>query len=321
MKALLIGGAGFIGHHLAIALRAQGHGVDIIDSLGVNNQLSLEPKNWRAERFLEERQRLLHACGARLLIQDARDYSAVSRLVQMTKPDVIVHLAAVAHADRSNKDPYSTFDHSTRTLENALDAARYVGVERFVFLSSSMVYGDFVCGHALEVHECKPKGIYGALKLGGEWMVRAYSQVFGMNHVIIRPSALYGPRCVSGRVIQKFIEAAIDGEPITVKGNGALDFTYIDDLVDGLILAMTESKARNETFNLTYGYARTPKDVADILKERFPGLEVRVAEPDKLMPERGTLVIAKARELLGYAPEWTIERGVPAYVESYLMAK
>ena len=151
------------------------------------------------------------------------------------KPDVIVHLAAVSHAGRSNKDPHSTFDHSLRTLENALDCARDE-VEQFIYLSSSMAYGNFLDEKVTEDHPLDPIGIYGALKVAGEKMVIAYQQVFDIPYTILRPSALYGPRCVSRRVGQIFIESALNKSKLRVDGDGSdrLDFTYIEDLVRGI---------------------------------------------------------------------------------------
>ena len=173
--------------------------------------------------------------------QDARDYNGLSRQLNEIQPDTIVHLAAVAHANRSNKDPLSTLDHSQRTLENALDWARAVSLDRFVFFSSSMVYGNFLTPEVHEDHPLDPIGIYGAVKLGGEKLVIAYNQVFGVPYTIIRPSALYGPRCVSRRVGQAFIESALVGDRLRVDGEGEekLDFTYIDDVVEGVIKAIT----------------------------------------------------------------------------------
>ena len=113
----------------------------------------------------------------------------------------------MAHANRSNKDPFSTFDHSMRTLENALDWSRGSGLERFVFFSSSMVYGNFETEEITEDHPLNPIGIYGALKLGGEKLVIAYNQVFDLPYTILRPSALYCPRCVSRRVAASFATA------------------------------------------------------------------------------------------------------------------
>lgn len=324
-RIALIGGAGFIGHHLALALRAKGAEVDIVDSLQVNNlvQLStdvIDPINREMYlRMVTERLDLIRASGARLHPQDARDYHALSRVLAQVRPQVIVHLAAVSHAGRSNKDPYSTFDHSLRTLENALDNARG-RVEHFVFLSSSMVYGNFRAQEVDEDHPLEPIGIYGALKVAGEKMVIGYHQVFDLPFTIIRPSALYGARCVSRRVGQVFIESAMRGMKLRVDGDGEerLDFTYIDDLVQGICLAIERPEARNQIFNMTYGMARPIRDLVEITKRYFPHVEVERIERDKLMPVRGTLSIAKARQLLGYQPRYPIEVGFPKYIEWYL---
>src|SRR5256885_11586962 len=115
-------------------------------------------------RIINARLDMLRESNIAVHVQDARDYHALSHLLTRLKPDVIVHLAAVAHAGRSNKDPLSTFDHSLRTLENSLDWARK-GIERFVYFSSSMVYGNFLTESVDEEHPLNPIGIYGALKL------------------------------------------------------------------------------------------------------------------------------------------------------------
>jgi nucleoside-diphosphate-sugar epimerase len=235
------------------------------------------------------------------------------------KPEVIVHLAAVSHANRSNKDPYSTFDHSLRTLENALDFSRTASLKRFVYLSSSMVYGNFDGQAVTEESPCNPIGIYGALKLCGEKIVLAYNQVFDLPYTIIRPSALYGERCISRRVGQIFIEGALCGEPIHVTGDGSdrLDFTYINDLVQGISLCIANDKARNQTFNLTFGQARAIKELAGIIEDEFPGTKIGSIAKDNFNPERGTLCVDKAMRLLGYEPKFPIDRGYREYVKWY----
>lgn len=322
---VLVGGAGFIGHNLALRLAAEGARVEIIDSLQVNNLLSLstdysDPTNRELYlRMLNERLDMLREAGVVLHPQDAREYHAMSRIIAAIKPDAIVQLAAVSHANRSNKDPYSTFDHSLRTLENALDSARG-SVGHFIFLSSSMVYGNFKVAEVDEDQPLDPIGIYGALKLAGEKIVVAYNQVFDLPYTIIRPSALYGPRCVSRRVGQVFIESAMRGARLRVDGDGGerLDFTYIDDLVQGICLALEKPEARNQTFNLTYGSSRPVGDLVDICKRYFPSVEVERVERDRLMPMRGTLSVERAKRLLGYKPENPVEIGFPKYIEWYL---
>lgn len=323
-RIAIVGGAGFIGHHLALSLARAGAKVDVVDSLQVNNLLWFASRPEVANRdlflaMLNQRIDLLRAAGIPLHPQDARDYHALSRILGEIKPDVIVHLAAVSHAGRSNKDPFSTFDHSLRTLENALDFARGAGVQQFIFLSSSMAYGNFEHAEVTEDHPLNPIGIYGALKVAGEKMVIAYQQVFGLPYTIVRPSALYGPRCVSRRVGQIFIESALDGEAIHVDGDGSekLDFTYIDDLVGGLTLAIQNPAALNQIFNLTYGSARSIRDLVDTVLAYFPGTPVEYGVRDRLMPVRGTLSADKARSLLNYAPAFSLEDGMRQYVAWY----
>jgi nucleoside-diphosphate-sugar epimerase len=323
-RVLLVGGAGFIGHNLALRLHELGARVEIVDGLQVNNLSSFlsttEPDANRALSiaFVHERLQLLQKAGITVHVQDARDYHAMSKTVAKFQPDTVAHLAAVAHANRANKDPYSTFDHSTRTLENALDASRNFK-PHFVYFSSSMVYGNFKEDAVTEDTECNPIGIYGALKFGGEKLVIAYNQVFDLPFTIVRPSALYGERCVSRRVIQIFIEKALRGQPVTVYGNGEdrLDFTYIADLVQGLVRVIGDDRARGEVFNLTFGNSRSLMDVVKILDGIFPNLRIESEERDRLMPERGTLSVGKARQIIGYQPEYPIERAVPRYVEWY----
>lgn len=323
-RIALIGGAGFIGHSLACELTERGAEVHVIDGLTVNNLLhytALSPGTPNRElyiKIIEQRFAKLHAAGVPLHVQDARDYHQLSHLLGEINPQVVVHLAAIAHAGRSNKDPMSTFGHSLRTLENALDYSRDKA-EHFVFFSSSMVYGNFLTPEVAEDHPLDPIGIYGALKLAGEKVVIAYKQVFDLDYTIIRPSALYGPGCVSRRVSQIFIESALVGDTLRVDGEGdeRLDFSYIDDVVDGVCRAIGNPAGRNEVFNITTGASRTLGELITIVQEHFPEVEVQYVERDALRPYRGTLSIDKARSLIGYDPQTTLEDGLDRYVAWY----
>lgn len=324
-RVVLIGGAGFIGHHLALALKKAGAVVEIVDSLQVNNLLSFAYSDYDEENrdlysfMVNQRFDLLRKERIPIEVQDARDYHALSRILAKINPHIIIHLAAVAHADRSNKDPYSTFDHSLRTLENALDFSRMNKTEHFIYFSSSMVYGNFLSGSVTEETVCNPLGIYGALKFSGEKFVIAYNQTFELPFTIVRPSALYGERCISRRVGQIFIENVLQKKPVIVKGDGSdsLDFTYIDDLVQGIVKIAENEKSKNEIFNLTYGQSRTIKELADIVKAHFPKVEIKYLPKDKLTPDRGTLCVDKAKKLLGYDPQYPLEKGFVKYIEWY----
>ena len=324
-RIALIGGAGFIGHNLALELRRMGANVHVVDSLQVNNLGAFsntlgDPNKTLYFNLINERLRLLNEAKVPVHMVDARDYHALSNTLAEIKPQVVVQLAAIAHANRSNKDPFTTFDHSFRTLENALDCSRgSLGVERFVYFSSSMVYGNFDNEAVTEDRHCEPMGIYGALKYGGEKLVIAYNQVFQLPYVIVRPSALYGERCVSRRVGQAFIENALRGMPLSINGDGTdgLDFTYIRDLLQGLIRCIAHPNASNQIFNITFGGARSLNSMVDIMRSEFPGIEVKYQPRDALMPDRGTLSIEKARKMLGYEPAYPLDRGFVEYIRWY----
>jgi len=323
-KIAITGGAGFIGHNLALRLKELGADVYVIDGLQVNN-LGYYTSNYELNQnsnlflaFINERLQMLRNAGVGLKIIDVRDYHAISHCLNEIKPDAIIHLAAIAHANRSNKDPYSTFDHSMRTLENVLDASRN-DKTHIIYFSSSMVYGDFDGEAVTEDRHCNPMGIYGALKYGSEKLVIGYNQVFDLPYTIIRPSALYGERCVSRRVGQAFIENALRGIDLTVNGDGtdALDFTYIQDLIQGVMLAIIKPAAINQVFNITYGEGKELNELAALVQQHFPGIKLSHQERDGLMPERGTLSIEKARTLLGYEPEFPLEKGFVNYINWY----
>ncbi len=327
-KVLIVGGSGFIGHNLAIYLKKREFEVSVVDSLAVNNFLSLKKQKIQNKKFylktLNQRQDLLKKNNINLIIEDARDYALVTRIIEKFKPNYLIHLAAVAHANVSNKDPYSTFDHSMRTLENTLDACRSQKfIDRFIYLSSSMVYGQFKKKIVTEKEICNPLGIYAALKFGSEKLVEGYNQVFDLPYTIIRPSALYGQRCVSGRVVQKFIEAALKGKKLEVVGDGkeTLDFTYIDDFMQGVFLTMTNKNSLNETFNITYGKSRSLVELINIIKDNITKVKIKYIKRDKLMPFRGTLSVNKAKSLLGYNPAHSLEKAVPKYIKWYVDSK
>ena len=280
-KILIIGGAGFIGFNLALFLKKLECEVTVIDSLQVNNLMtvlsdsSFVPNPRLAKVILENRLKLLEENNISLIIDDARNYHSLSSKFNDIKPQIVIHLAAVSHANKSNKDPYSTFDHSLRTLENALDCSKS-NIEHFIFNSSSMVYGNFESETVDEETNCNPLGIYGSLKFAGEKMIIAYNQVFNMPYTIIRPSALYGRGCISRRVGQIFIENALEKKDIEINGDGKekLDFTSIDDLLFGFECVLNNENSKNEIFNLTFGRGREINEMLSILKSVFSDLNV-----------------------------------------------
>lgn len=325
-RVLLVGGAGFIGHALALRLKTGGAAPLVVDSFTVNHiksPLEMSRPGINRDLYLAiagARLDLLAEAGIRVVEQDARDSAALAAIVEEFRPDTVVVLAAISHASRSNANPHRAFENGAGTLEASLEAVRGVPGTHLVYMSSSMVYGDFATPTVDETAPCDPLGIYGALKFGGETLVRAYHRVFGLEYTIVRPSAAYGPGCIGRRFIQTSIENALGGMPLQIKGDGAekIDFTYIDDLVDGLVRVIEVPQARNEVINITTGNATSLLTAATLVAARFPGSTIQHLEREALVPKRGTLDIGKARRLLGFEPRWNAQTGIDAYVDWYV---
>lgn len=332
-KILLIGGAGFIGHHLALELARMGAETFIADNLMVNNLIDVsfaaesgDVRNLAYRNFLLDRFRMLGEAGVTLFNCDARNMIDLQRIFEDSQPTKIVHLSAIASAVEAKRQPGLCFDLQLITLRNALELTRpLIGrINQMMFLSSSTVYGDFEGDTVDENTFPKPTGIYAEAKFMGERLVRTYNRQYGIGTTIIRPSALYGERCISRRVSQAFVENALTGKPLLLEGggDGRLDFTYIDDLVQGMVraLALYDTQGSSNTFNITFGNARTIAELAAIVKEAVPAavLETRPRAVDK--PVRGTLSVERAKEVLGFTPLWPLEKGYRRYCQWYVDA-
>jgi nucleoside-diphosphate-sugar epimerase len=201
---------------------------------------------------------------------------------------------------------------------NVLESVRDVdSVDRFAYTSSSMIYGDFQYRPADEEHPTNPKGVYGGTKLGGEVITRSFSNQYDIEHVIVRPSAVYGPTDANRRVSQIFVERALNGEPLELHGGGTqkLDFTFVEDTAQGFALAALEDNAANETFNITRGEGRSIRELAEVVGSHVGGVETIETEARMSRPKRGALDIEKAQRLLGYEPQYSLEDGMEQYVQ------
>jgi nucleoside-diphosphate-sugar epimerase len=329
-RVMLVGGAGFIGHNLALGLRRYGVTVMVFDNLMVNslvdNVYAGPLETIRRELylgFLLDRFRLMREAGVELANGDARLMIDLGRAFETFRPTKVVHLSAIASAVEARKDPGLCFDLQLVTLRNVLELCRQDDgrVDQVLLLSSSTVYGDFETPTVDENTRPRPRGIYANTKYMAERLVRTYNHQHGLGTTIVRPSALYGERCVSRRVSQVFIENALAGKPLLLEGggDGRLDFTDIEDLVDGIVraLAFHGGRGSSETFNLTFGNARTIAELAAVVKAVVPGaiLEDRPRAEDK--PVRGTLATARAEAVLGFKPQQPLERGYRRYCEWY----
>ena len=314
MKILLIGGAGFIGSYIAKELLKQGDEVIIHDAF-LNY---INPLQSNYETFLKLRLRDIKD-KVNIIRGDIRHKGRFLKILRENNPEIVVLLAALPIATASNIYSEDAMSINLNGTVNVLESIREIpSIKRFIYASSSMVYGDFKYSPADENHPTNPIDVYGGTKLAGEILTKAFGKKFNIPYTIIRPSAVYGPTDVNRRVTQIFIENALKNKPLILEdgGNSKLDFTYIEDVIDGFILALKSEKAVNETFNITRGNERSIKEFAQIIQKHIP-VETIVKPAKEIRPERGTLSIEKARKLLNYNPKYDIEQGVPEYIKFF----
>jgi len=327
----LVGGAGFIGHNLALSLRAVGAEVQIVDNLMQNNMLAnvsdQDIDDFRRQlnhNFLVQRFEMMRNAGVTMDNADARSMTDLAETLKRFQPTKVVHRSAISSAVDAKKVPGHCFDLQLVTLRNVLEYTRLFPneINEVVFMSSSTVYGDFETETVDESVRPRPYGIYANAKFMGERLIRTYHDQYGLGITIIRPSALYGERCISRRVSQVFIENALMGKPLLLEGggDGRLDFTYIEDLTDGIIrsMAATGGAGSSNTFNITFGNARTILDLANVVKSVVPNAILEERPRDVIKPIRGTLSTERAREHLNFVPQWPLEVGYKRYCEWYV---
>ncbi len=319
MKNILItGGLGFIGTALAkkIIKENKGKFCILLDNFGgyINPSIG---------SFYDYRKLRLQAINKdkyKIERTDTNNFKSVLSIIKKYKPELIYHTAALPLAKVSNVNADEAKQGSIDSTINLIDAVNISlkenELKRFVYISSSMVYGDFKKNSVMEDDTKRPKEAYGIMKYCGEKITEGLCKLYGLKYSIIRPSAVYGPTDMNRRVSQLFIEGARKNKKLIVEGGEEkLDFTYIEDLVDGLILAGTKKKGINEIFNITYGKGRRLLDFIKILKKYYPDLNYEIKSKDKSKPSRGTLSISKAKKLLGYKPKINLEKGIKKYID------
>jgi UDP-glucose 4-epimerase len=307
-KILITGGLGLIGHNIVQRLESLEHEVFITD---IKTNYGMVPQE-ELDYLLAERRKKIKT--DRIHAIDISDRDGIEWLMRTYQPDTILHLASFPRQKVVNVNPQVGSRTMSEGLLNLLEAAKKHNVGKFVYISSSMVYGDFD-DDVTEDAPCHPQGQYGIMKLAGEWLVKDYARRTGMGYMIIRPSAVYGPLDVEDRVISKFILTAIRGGTIKVNGaNETLDFTYVDDAADGIVAA-TLSEHKNKTYNITKSHSKTLLEAAKLAVQIVGKGVIEVRDKDADFPSRGALNINAARQDLGFDPKVDIDEGFQIYYE------
>ena len=306
-RTLLIGGAGFIGRRVAEMLKHRDQEVVVLD----------------LAEMLEGRMMSQIVGAGSCFAGSILDKDFVTQTIRKYQPDTIIHLAGSPTVQSVNQEPEAGFQSIIVGTKNILDSMVSLGSPaRLVYISSSMVYGDFKYLPVTESHSANPKNLYGTFKLMAEELVMAYSRIHNLQALIIRPSAVYGPNMTNpNAIVPKFMDISRLGGNLTIHGDGsnAMDFTYVDDLAMGIIAAAQGGK-NEEIYNLTYGSGRSIGELVAILEGIYGPLQKNYLPTPDTMPLRGTLDISKAERDFGYAPEFPLEKGlslIVSKVETY----
>ena len=307
MNILVTGGLGLIGHNIVRKLEEQGHTVivyDIMTNYGIIPQEQMD-------YLFRERRKLIKT--KHVYENDILQGSMFDWLLPHHKIEAIIHLASFPRQKVVNADPAWGSRVMSTGLLILLEKAVQHGVRRFTYASSSMVYGDFK-DYVTEDAECRPQGQYGILKLAGEWLIKDYTRKHGIEHTILRPSAVYGPLDVEDRVISKFLLTAMRGETLKVNGrNETLDFTYVDDAADGFVAATLSDRAANNTYNITKSHSTTLLSAAELAVRLAGKGSIEIRDKDADFPSRGALNINAARRDFGFDPKIDLEEGFEIY--------
>lgn len=309
-KVLVTGACGWLGAEIVRALLARGDEV-------VATDLTLSP----AIAMLAQADPHLAAVQA-----DLGEWPQVVDLFRAHGPDAVVHAAALVGVVQTADIPIKALRVNVEGAINLFEAMRLGGVKRVVHISTEETYGDFTAPTIDEDHPQKPVSVYGVTKLAVENYGRVYSREHGLEVINVRTCWVYGPHLPRLRVPRTFVEAALRGEPhhLAEGGELAVDQVYIADTVAGALLALDKAAHRFDAYNIATGVAPTVADVAEAVNRAVPGARITtgVSKGDGgyrhggkvLSATKGALDIRRAREELGYAPQYDLQRGIDATV-------
>jgi UDP-glucose 4-epimerase len=306
MKYLVTGGAGFIGSHIATALVERGDDVRVFDNLSSGSRMNLAHLGPKVE----------------LLEGDLLDAAAVARAVEGV--GVTFHEAALASVPRSVERPLDTHAVCVTGTLNLLEAARKAGVRRVVFAGSSSVYGNQSAMSKRETDVLSPLSPYAAAKMSGEAYCHSFTAVYGLETVVLRYFNVFGPRqdpnSEYSAVIPKFVAMMLRGKRPTVFGDGrqSRDFTYVEDVVQGNLLAAENPNAAGRVFNIACGRQQSLLQLIDSINAALgTSIEPEFA-PTRAGDVRESLAdIAAARAVLGYEPQVDFDEGLRRSIEYY----
>jgi nucleoside-diphosphate-sugar epimerase len=307
-RVLVTGASGFLGCAITAALLERGDAV-IATDVAIGPRLAA----------------LKEAAGDRLSLTpgEITEWPLLAGLCQDGRPDKVVHCAAIVGVPASVGSPIGTFRVNIEGTINLLEAMRFFGVRRMVNISSEEIYGAFLADLIDEDHRCLPRRPYGISKFVVEQVCRDYAAAHGLECIHARTCWVYGPYFPRPRPPRNLLDAAVAGRPLHLPGGAdyAVDQVHVDDVVQGVLLALDKERHAHDAYHITTGTAVSMGEVVRHIKSRIPAANISVGpEPlrfadGSIAVRKGALSIARASRELGYRPRWTMAAGLDHWIE------
>ena len=313
MKILVLGGHGFIGSHTCAVLKSQGHTIGVVDCY---HQYYTFPDT---EYFSVLSQRKDIANNDKTYVGKIEDAFFMNSVFEDFQPDRVIHLATYPNAKMVARNVADATNNMITATAIVLDLCVKYKIERFIFSSSSMAYGEFNGQTPDETVACNPNTLYGSYKHQGERMCEIWHREHGLEYVIMRPSALYGTRDMVVRVISQMTVSALKTGTIQVQGpDNKLDFSWVEDVADAFARAIVMPEAKNQIFNCTKGRGRKIIEAAELVKQYLNQGQIQTKPHDPFYPNRDTLNSDKIKSMLNWKPKIDIEQGIEKYINWFL---
>ena len=308
-RVLVTGGAGWLGATVGRRLAARGDQVVVLDNFQAGTPTNLEGVG----------------SNVTLVAGDITDLSGLLVLIKEHRIQRIVHAAAIVSVISSLAAPSHVTRVNIEGTLNVLEAMRLFDVERTVHISSEETYGEFRYEPVDEDHPLAPTAPYGITKVASEHLGRFYRAHHKTDFINIRTSWVYGPGLPRIRIPRTLIEAALEKRPLHLPrgGDARIDHTYLDDCVDGILLALDHPSHPHDVYNIGSGQGWSTAEMVAIVRELIPGADLSVGPgphwfTDQMVaPKKGAMDITRARRILGYQPKFDLRQGLAANIEWY----
>lgn len=309
MRVLVTGGGGFLGKALVRALAARNDSVIAFD-LGLPDDLLADAT---------ANPNILARVG------DMTDMANLCQLFKSETPEAVIHCAAVVGVTASMGSPTNVFRTNVESAINLFETMKLFGVRRVVHVSSEEIYGEFRDDVIDESHPVSPLSFYGVSKAAVEHLGRAYVLADGLDCIHVRTSWVYGPDFPRMRVPRDMLEAAVEGRPLHLPsgGDSKIDHTYIDDFVEGTLLALEHERHEFDAYHIASGTCPTLSEMAEYIRELVPGADISVGpgiyrHAGRIpIPRKGALATVRARDAFGYSPRFDLKTGLANYLKAY----